>query len=107
MLQLEITAFTFFLNYMIVEAKTPEEKETIKTIPDQILDAWKKRILKTVITDCDGYINTLMQNEKSHYADDETLKIMAKRLADNEMQCFNGIFERFQDNFKILKETLE
>lgn len=107
MMQVEITTLAFLLRHLISEAKTPEEKENLKAMPDQILDTWEKRISSTVLTDCAGYMDTLMRNETSHYANEEILKVVAQKLADNEQQCFKGLVDRLRNLFLTFKEQLE
>lgn len=106
LMQVEITSLALLIRHLIAEAKTPEEKETLRAIPDQILDTWEKRISSTVLTDCAGYMDTLLRNETSHYANEELLKVVAQKLADNEQQCFKGLMDQLRNSFLIFKESL-
>lgn len=101
-----ITTLSILLKFLISQVKTAEEKEAIKVIPDQIIATWEKRISESIITDCNGYIDTLMQDERSHYADSEVLKKVAQRLADNEQVCFKGLVKQLKESFSTFKETI-
>lgn len=107
LMQVEITSLALLIRHLMAEAKTPEEKETLRAIPDQILDTWEKRISNTVLTDCAGYMDTLLRNETSHYANEEMLKVVAQKLADNEQQCFKGLVDQLRNSFLTFKESLE
>jgi hypothetical protein len=105
MLHLSVTTLMLLLKYLIAEAKTPEEKETLKTVPDQIIDTWEKSRSKGILGGMDQYLKMFTENSGGRLTQNE-IEELAKKFAEDEKQNLARVVESLRGAIVQIKSTL-
>jgi hypothetical protein len=97
------TSLMLLIKHLIDGAK-PEEKEVLKTIPNQLIDAWERNRINAL--NDTPYINGVMDILKNSSLKEDELKSCMERLKETEKQTITNMTENYRKAFNSLKVYL-
>jgi len=105
MMHLATTTLALVLKDSIAKASTPEEKNNLKTIPDQIVTGWAESRRAALATQ-EEYFKIFSKNEKSLHMSPEQLTECVKKFADDEKKVLDELVANLRRGFSMITKAL-
>jgi hypothetical protein len=104
MLHLGTTTTILLIKHLVESEPSPEKKEELKSIPDQILDSWEQTRRKE-LNEMSDYVKILEGNGKGLLTP-ENIQDVAKKFVEADGQKLTEIVTKLRHSFKLIREQL-
>lgn len=106
-IHLGVTTTSLLLTHLIQSAKTPEEKEAIRAIPEEIIVSWEKSRTQEFAVP-DNYTKILSEKGKDLFTPEDIQEIqeIAKGFAAADVQAVAQVAARLREGFKKVRDAL-